>query len=108
MKAILAPPDGFPATLRLPLRCVRYYPDRSKSCQTSAHIGFEEMIAVASWTIGDVGVTRVEEQIGFASVPPEKFLIGLDHALLEKHRTWLVPNHYAPAEHRMVTSIHSW
>ena len=31
---------------------------------------------MATWTIGGVSVTRVEEQLGFASFPPEQYLAG--------------------------------
>src|SRR5262249_61746659 len=63
---------------------------------------------VATWTIGDATVTRLEEQVGFASLPPEKFLDGFDRGLLARHLDWLVPHHYSPADDRLVTSIHSW
>jgi glyoxylase-like metal-dependent hydrolase (beta-lactamase superfamily II) len=61
-----------------------------------------------SWTIGDVAVTRIEEQVGFAGRPPEQYLDGFDRELLAPHLGWLVPHHYAPAEDRLITSIHSW
>jgi glyoxylase-like metal-dependent hydrolase (beta-lactamase superfamily II) len=64
--------------------------------------------AVTTWTIGAVSITRVEEQIGFASVPPEKYLAGLDRTILDQHLGWLVPHHYAPAQDRLITSVHSW
>jgi glyoxylase-like metal-dependent hydrolase (beta-lactamase superfamily II) len=63
---------------------------------------------LSTWTIGGVSVTRIEEQIGFASFPPERFLDGLDRALLSLHRSWLVPNHYSPEHDRLITSVHSW
>jgi glyoxylase-like metal-dependent hydrolase (beta-lactamase superfamily II) len=63
---------------------------------------------MATWTIGAVSVTRVAEQIGFSSWPPEKYLIGFDRALLARHRDWLVPDHYAPDHDRLITSVHSW
>jgi glyoxylase-like metal-dependent hydrolase (beta-lactamase superfamily II) len=63
---------------------------------------------LATWTFGDATVTRVEEQVGFASLPPEKFLDGFDRALLARHLDWLVPHHYCVADDRLVTSIHSW
>ena len=61
-----------------------------------------------TWTIGDVSITRIEEQVGFASVAPEKYLTGLDRAVLQAHLGWLVPNHYAPDHDRLITSVHSW
>jgi glyoxylase-like metal-dependent hydrolase (beta-lactamase superfamily II) len=63
---------------------------------------------VTTWTIGAVSITRVEEQTGFASVPPEQYLAGLDRTVLEQHLGWLVPHHYAPAQDRLITSVHSW
>lgn len=61
-----------------------------------------------SWTIGDVNVTRIEEQLGFASRAPEQYLDGFERETLERHLGWLVPHHYSPAEDRLITSIHSW
>jgi glyoxylase-like metal-dependent hydrolase (beta-lactamase superfamily II) len=58
--------------------------------------------------IGAVRVTRVEEQVGFASLPPERYLAGFERAVLEQHLGWLVPHHYAPAQDRLITSVHSW
>ena len=63
---------------------------------------------MTTWTIGAISVTRVEEQVGFASVPPEKYLAGFDRTVLARHLDWLVPNHYAPAQDRLITSVHSW
>jgi len=63
---------------------------------------------VRTWTIGDVSITRIEEQVGFASVAPEKYLAGLDRAALQAHLGWLVPHHYAPDHDRLITSVHSW
>ena len=63
---------------------------------------------MTSWSIGAVSVTRVEEQIGFASFPPEQFFPGFDRDLLARHLSWLVPDHYSPAHDRLVTSVHSW
>jgi len=64
--------------------------------------------ATQVWTIGTTSVARVGEQIGFASFPPEQFFPDLDRALLERHRAWLVPDHYSPEHDRLVTSVHSW
>ena len=63
---------------------------------------------MTTWTIGAVSVTRVEELLGFASVPPERYLAGLDRDLLRRHLDWLVPNHYSPEHDRFITSVHSW
>jgi len=63
---------------------------------------------VGTWTIGDATVRRIEEQVGFASLPPEKFLAGFDRELLARHLDWLVPHHYSVEDDRLITSIHSW
>jgi glyoxylase-like metal-dependent hydrolase (beta-lactamase superfamily II) len=63
---------------------------------------------VTAWSIGAASVTRVEEQIGAASFPPEQFIPGLDRDLLNRHMNWLVPNHYSPDRDGFVTSVHSW
>lgn len=63
---------------------------------------------MATWMVGETRVTRIEEQLGPASVPPDRYLPGLDRATLERHMHWLVPNHYLPAIDRLQTSVHSW
>ena len=63
---------------------------------------------MAGWAIGSTTVTRIEEQLGVSSGKPEQYLLGLDRTLLERHRAWLVPNHYSPQRDRFVTSVHSW
>ena len=63
---------------------------------------------MASWIVGSAVVTRIEEQLGPAGAPPDKYLRGLDRELLARHRDWLVPNHYLPDEDRLITSVHSW
>jgi glyoxylase-like metal-dependent hydrolase (beta-lactamase superfamily II) len=63
---------------------------------------------MSTWTLGPVRITRIEEQIGFASLPPERYLAGFERAVLERHLDWLVPNHYAPERDALVTSVHSW
>jgi glyoxylase-like metal-dependent hydrolase (beta-lactamase superfamily II) len=63
---------------------------------------------VATWTLGDVTVTRIGEQLGFASRPPEQYLDGFEREMLARHLDWLVPDHYSPEDDRLITSIHSW
>jgi glyoxylase-like metal-dependent hydrolase (beta-lactamase superfamily II) len=63
---------------------------------------------MATWRIGSVSITRVGELLGFASLPPEKFLVGLEREVIERHLQWLVPNHYSPEDDRLITSVHSW
>lgn len=63
---------------------------------------------MATWIIGNVTVTRIEEQLGFASRPPEQYLDGFDREMLGRHLDWLVPNHYSPADDRLISSMHSW
>ena len=61
-----------------------------------------------TWRFGDISITRIEEQIGPSSLPAGQFIAGLERAVLQEHRGWLVPTHYAPAEDKLITSIHSW
>ena len=63
---------------------------------------------MATWTIGDVTVIRIEEQIGFASRAPEDHFDGFEREVLTRHLDWLVPHHYSPRDDRLVSSVHSW
>ena len=63
---------------------------------------------MATWGIGPVSVTRIEEQLGFGSFPPDQYFTGFDRAVLERHLGWLVPNHYVPEKDALITSVHSW
>ncbi|MBB3979546.1 glyoxylase-like metal-dependent hydrolase (beta-lactamase superfamily II) [Rhizobium azooxidifex] len=57
--------------------------------------------------IGNAEVLRVEEYHGLG-FPPKAFLPDWDARLVDKHLHWMVPDHYAPNEGRLVGSIHSW
>jgi len=61
-----------------------------------------------TWSLGSVTITRVEEQIGFAHMPPERYFRGFDRELFNRHLSWLAPNHYDPITDRVVSSVHSW
>lgn len=61
-----------------------------------------------TWNIGPVTVTRIEEQLGFAGLPPEKYFFGFEREVLERHIGWLAPNHYSHEHDRLITSVHSW
>ena len=61
-----------------------------------------------TWQIGDATVTRIEEQLGPGSFPPEQYLKGFDRAVLARHLDWLAPAHYLPETDQLVTSVHSW
>jgi glyoxylase-like metal-dependent hydrolase (beta-lactamase superfamily II) len=65
-------------------------------------------VTAVTWTIGNVTITRIEEQLGFASRTPEQYLAGFERETLAKHLDWLVPDHYSPEVDRLITSIHSW
>jgi glyoxylase-like metal-dependent hydrolase (beta-lactamase superfamily II) len=60
------------------------------------------------WEVGSVTVTRIEEQLGYASFPPERYFAGFDRELLQRHLSWLVPNHYSSPDNMLLTSVHSW
>jgi glyoxylase-like metal-dependent hydrolase (beta-lactamase superfamily II) len=63
---------------------------------------------MTTWTIGAVSVTRIEEQLGFGSFPPDTYFSGFERDVLERHLGWLVPNHYVPEHDALITSVHSW
>lgn len=63
---------------------------------------------VQRWRIGGATVTRIEEQLGPGSFPPERYFAGFEREVLERHLHWLVPHHYIPAQDALVTSVHSW
>ena len=63
---------------------------------------------MATWKIGDIAATRIEESIGLSSVGPSQFLTNFDADAFRSHLEWMVPTHYDPGEDRLVTSIHSW
>jgi len=64
--------------------------------------------ALQTWQIGAATVTRIEEQLGPGSFPPEQYFRGFDRAVLQRHLSWLVPDHYVPEVDQLVTSVHSW
>jgi glyoxylase-like metal-dependent hydrolase (beta-lactamase superfamily II) len=63
---------------------------------------------MATWTIGAASITRVEEQLGFASFPPEQYFACFEREILERHLGWLAPHHYSTEHHRLITSVHAW
>jgi glyoxylase-like metal-dependent hydrolase (beta-lactamase superfamily II) len=63
---------------------------------------------MSTWSVGPVSVTRIEEQLGFGSFPPEQYFSGFEKEVLDRNLDWLVPNHYVPAAHALITSVHSW
>ena len=63
---------------------------------------------MTTWAIGSVTVTRIEEQLGFSNLPPDKYFAGFEREVMDRHLGWLVPDHYSPQQDRIVTSVHSW
>ena len=63
---------------------------------------------MATWQLGGVSVTRIEEQLGIANQPPEKYFPGFERDVLERHLHWLVPDHYSIERDRVISSVHSW
>lgn len=60
------------------------------------------------WAIGKTTVTRIEEQLGAGSFPPEQYFTGFDREVLNQNLDWLVPHHYIPQQDALITSVHSW
>ena len=65
-------------------------------------------MSLPTWRVGAVTVTRIEEQLGPASFPPEQYFSTFDRDVLHQHLAWLVPNHYLPEQDALITSVHSW
>ena len=57
--------------------------------------------------IGDVRVTRIEEQMG-PGFPAKDFFPEFDAEVFAAETKWLAPNYYQPESGRLVTSLHSW
>lgn len=57
--------------------------------------------------VGDVQITRIEEQCG-PSLAPEVLLPDWDGSFLEEHRSWLIPDCYSEKEGKFISSRHSW
>ena len=57
--------------------------------------------------IGDVRVTRIEEQMG-PGFPAKDFFPEFEPDAFAAEQKWLAPSYYQPESGRLVTSIHSW
>jgi glyoxylase-like metal-dependent hydrolase (beta-lactamase superfamily II) len=57
--------------------------------------------------IGDVRVTRIEEQMG-PGFPAKDFFPEFDAETFAAETRWLAPSYYQPESGRLVTSLHSW
>src|SRR5229473_7845967 len=57
--------------------------------------------------IGDVRVTRIEEQMG-PGFPAKDFFPEFDADAFAAEGHWLAPSYYQPESGRLMTSIHSW
>ena len=57
--------------------------------------------------IGDISVTRVEEILGPGFLPTQ-LCPDFQPEALQRHRNWLVPNHYHEKSGRLIGSVHSW
>eukprot|EP01034_Spumella_vulgaris_P015035 gene15035-19210_t len=57
--------------------------------------------------IGDVRVTRIEEQMG-PGFPAKDFFPEFDAEAFKGEQHWLAPSYFQPESGRLMTSIHSW
>src|SRR5436853_7416618 len=57
--------------------------------------------------IGDVRVTRIEEQMG-PGFPAKDFFPEFEADTFAAEGHWLAPSYYQPESGRLMTSIHSW
>ena len=63
---------------------------------------------MAHWHIGAATVTRIEEQLGPGSFPPQQYFSGFEREVLQQNLHWLLPHHYLPERDALITSVHSW
>lgn len=63
---------------------------------------------MSHWKIGSATITRIEEQLGLGSFPPDRYFTGFERRVLEENLDWLAPNHYVPEADALITSVHSW
>ena len=57
--------------------------------------------------IGDVRVTRIEEQMG-PGFPAKDFFPEFEADTFAAEQHWLAPSYYVPESGRLLASIHSW
>jgi glyoxylase-like metal-dependent hydrolase (beta-lactamase superfamily II) len=61
-----------------------------------------------TWTIGSTTVTRIEEHLGVTNRTCQEYFTNFEREVLERHRSWLAPDHYSLQHGRFITSVHSW
>lgn len=62
---------------------------------------------MTTFTIGSTSISRIEESAGLG-FKATVLLPDWTPEAVERHRSWLVPNHYVEARERLVLSVHSW
>jgi glyoxylase-like metal-dependent hydrolase (beta-lactamase superfamily II) len=60
-----------------------------------------------TYRVGEVTIRRIVEREGPA-MPPQALLKTFDPAVLEQHRSWLMPGFYDPEKKLFVSSVHAW
>ena len=62
---------------------------------------------MTTFTVGSASITRIEESSGLGFKANVLFPDWSAEAV-EKHRSWLVPDHFVETRERLVLSVHSW
>jgi glyoxylase-like metal-dependent hydrolase (beta-lactamase superfamily II) len=62
---------------------------------------------VSTFTIGAATITRIEESYE-PNFEAAKFFADWAPGIVERHREWMLPDHYDPASGKLKLSIHSW
>ncbi|MEH2478036.1 glyoxylase-like metal-dependent hydrolase (beta-lactamase superfamily II) [Nitrobacteraceae bacterium AZCC 2146] len=65
------------------------------------------LFAKQTHAVGDVTVTRVEEQCG-PGFAPDFLFPDWTPDVLERHRNWMVPDFFDEAQGKFIASIHTW
>jgi glyoxylase-like metal-dependent hydrolase (beta-lactamase superfamily II) len=62
---------------------------------------------VSTFTIGAAKITRIEETYE-PNFDAKWFFPDWQPDVVERHRDWMLPNHYDPASGKLKLSVHSW
>ena len=81
--------------------------DRVKSHYTHHRRTKRQGQIMQTWQVGDVKVTRVEELFG-PLFDPVRFFPEYNAETIEKHRSWLFPDHMDEVSGNIIASMHSW
>jgi glyoxylase-like metal-dependent hydrolase (beta-lactamase superfamily II) len=72
---------------------------------SSPHVG--TMTDPATWSLGDITVTRIEQSMAPVAELPALFP-QIDPDAIRRHLSWLTPHFVEPGTQRYIISLHAW